>query len=93
MSFEKIINEWKKKNYKPVYLLHGEEDFFIDQIVEYAESKLISESEASFNLTVFYGKDADWTNVINTCKRYPMFSEIQVVILKQFIVILQDLIH
>ena len=83
MSFEKIINEWKKKSYKPVYLLHGEEDFFIDQIVEFAENKLISESEASFNLTVFYGKDAEWTNVINTCKRYPMFSEIQVVILKE----------
>ena len=36
-----------------------------------------------FNLTIFYGKDADWAMVINTCMRYPMFGERQVVLLKE----------
>lgn len=83
MSADKIINDWKKKIFKPMYLLHGEEDYFIDQVIDYAEKNILSESESSFNLTVFYGKDADWINVVNTCKRYPMFSELQVVILKE----------
>jgi DNA polymerase-3 subunit delta len=83
MSAEKIIGEWKKKQFKPVYWLEGEEDFFIDKIVDFAEHHILSEAEAGFNLTVFYGKDADWTQVINACTRYPMFSERQVVILKE----------
>jgi DNA polymerase III subunit delta len=83
MSAEKIIIELKKKHYKPVYWLEGEEPFFIDEIVEYAEHKILSESEASFNLTIFYGKDTDWATVVNACKRYPMFAEKQVVIIKE----------
>jgi DNA polymerase-3 subunit delta len=80
---DKILSDWKKGNFKPVYWLEGEEPYFIDQVVEYAEHKILSESEAGFNLTVFYGKDADWTTVINACRRYPMFAERQVVLLKE----------
>ncbi|WP_026770410.1 DNA polymerase III subunit delta [Asinibacterium sp. OR53] len=83
MSAEKIITEWKKGSFKPVYWLEGEEPFFIDQVVDYAEKHLLNESEAGFNLTVFYGKDADWPSVVNACRRYPMFAERQVVILKE----------
>ncbi len=83
MSAEKIIAEWKKGVYKPLYWLEGEEPYFIDKVVEYAESNILQESEASFNLTVFYGRDADWTSVINACRRYPMFAERQVVLLKE----------
>ncbi len=83
MSAEKIITEWKKGHFKPIYWLEGEESYFIDQVVNYAEHKILPESEAGFNLTVFYGKDADWTAVVNACRRYPMFAERQVVILKE----------
>jgi DNA polymerase-3 subunit delta len=83
MSAEKIISDWKKKLFKPVYWLEGEEDYFIDKIVQYAEHNILTEAEAGFNLTVFYGRDADWTQVINACKRYPMFAERQVVLLKE----------
>lgn len=83
MSAEKIITDWKKKKFKPVYWLEGEESFFIDEVIDYAEHHLLSESESSFNLTVFYGRDADWATVVNACMRYPMFAERQVVLLKE----------
>jgi DNA polymerase-3 subunit delta len=83
MSAEKIIADWKSKKFKPLYWLEGEEPFFIDEVVNYAEHHLLSESEAAFNLTVFYGKDADWASVVNACMRYPMFGERQVVLLKE----------
>jgi DNA polymerase III subunit delta len=83
MSAEKIFSEWKIKAYKPVYWLEGEEPYFIDKIVDYAEHNILSESEAGFNLTVFYGRDADWASVVTACRRYPMFSERQVVLLKE----------
>jgi len=83
MSAEKILGEWQKKNFKPVYWLEGEEPYYIDMLVNYAEHQILNESEASFNLTVFYGRDADWTAIINACRRYPMFAERQVVVLKE----------
>ncbi len=83
MSSEKIIAAWKKKQFKPVYWLEGEEDYYIDQVVDYAEHKILSEADAGFNLTVFYGKDANWADIINACRRYPMFAERQVVLLKE----------
>ncbi len=83
MSAEKIIAEWKKGQFKPVYWLEGEESFPIDQLVDYAENQILNESEASFNRSVFYGRDSNWADVINACRRYPMFAERQVVILKE----------
>lgn len=83
MAVDKILSDWKKAKFKPVYWLEGEEEYYIDVLVNYAERKILTEAEAGFNLTVFYGKDADWTAVINACRRYPMFAERQVVILKE----------
>ena len=83
MAVEKIIAEWRKGVFKPVYWLEGEEEYFIDKAVDFAEHHILNESEASFNLSVFYGRDAAWADVINACRRYPMFAERQVVLLKE----------
>ena len=80
MSANTILSDWKKRNYRPVYWLGGEEGYFIDKVMEYAETMILNESETGFNLTVFYGQDADWAAVINACRRYPMFAERQVVL-------------
>lgn len=83
MEYQDIIKDWKQKKFKPLYWLEGEEDFFIDQVSNYAEHKLLDEAEKGFNLTILYGKDTDWSTVINACRRYPMFAEKQVVLLKE----------
>ncbi|MFT3935499.1 MAG: DNA polymerase III subunit delta [Chitinophagaceae bacterium] len=83
MSVEKILGDWKKKSFKPVYWLEGEEDYYIDEVMSYAEHKILSEAEAGFNLSIFYGKDAAWADIVNACMRYPMFAERQVVLLKE----------
>lgn len=83
MSAEKILTDWKKKNFKPVYWLEGEEPYYIDLLINYAEHHILNASEAGFNLSIFYGRDADWATVVNACMRYPMFAERQVVLLKE----------
>ena len=83
MSAEQIIRDWKRKIYKPVYWLEGEEEYFINEVMDFAEHQILPEEEKSFNLTIFYGKDADWASVVNACRRYPMFAERQVVLLKE----------
>src|SRR4051812_24734201 len=83
MATDKIISEWKRGQFQPVYWLEGEEEYFIDKVMDYAEHRILDESQASFNLTVFYGRDANWADIINACRRYPMFAERQVVLLKE----------
>ena len=63
--------------------MEGEEEYFINEVMDFAEHHLLPEEEKSFNLSVFYGKDADWASIINACRRYPMFAERQVVLLKE----------
>ncbi|MGC8750291.1 DNA polymerase III subunit delta [Hydrotalea sp.] len=83
MSYEKILADWQKKVFKPIYWLEGEETYYIDHLMQYAESNLLSETEKEFNLTILYGRDTDWAQLINACRRYPMFADKQVVLLKE----------
>lgn len=78
-----IISDWQRGAFHPVYWLEGEEPYYIDKIVTYAESHLLDASLTGFNLSVFYGKDSKVEDVINACRRYPMLSDKQVVILKE----------
>jgi DNA polymerase-3 subunit delta len=83
MSAADIIKDLKNRKYKPVYLLHGEEPYFIDLISNFAEHHLLSDAEKGFNQTVLYGKDTDIMTVLNAAKRYPMMAEYQVVLVKE----------
>jgi DNA polymerase III subunit delta len=81
-DFKKLFKSLEAHQYAPVYLLDGEEPFYLDMITQYFEDKILQEHERDFNLMVLYGKEADWADVVNACRRFPMFAEKQVVILK-----------
>ena len=83
VTFEGLYKQLKQKKYAPIYLLQGEETFFIDKLVDYMEENILSDSEKSFNQMVMYGKDTDANTLTNTARRYPMMSQYQVVILKE----------
>lgn len=83
MTAAEIIKDIKARKFKPVYLLHGEESYYIDQVTDYIEDKLLSDAEKGFNQTVLYGKDTDMATVLGAAKRYPMMSDYQVVIVKE----------
>jgi DNA polymerase III subunit delta len=78
-----IIKEWKNKQFKSIYWLDGEEEFYIDQLTNYAEDHILTTEEASFNKDVFYGKDATVSAIIGACRQYPMFAEKRLVIVKE----------
>jgi DNA polymerase-3 subunit delta len=83
MSADEIIKDLKARKFKPVYLLQGEEPYYIDQIVDYMEAHILAEGEKGFNQTVLYGKDTDMPTILNAAKRYPMMSEYQLIIVKE----------
>ncbi|MCW3085893.1 MAG: polymerase delta subunit [Bacteroidetes bacterium] len=83
MDFNQIMSDLKKKTYRPVYFLMGDEPYFIDMISDYIEQHVLDESEKEFNQTVLYGRDVTTADIIGTAKRFPMMSEYQVVIIKE----------
>jgi DNA polymerase-3 subunit delta len=83
MTAADIIKDIKNRKYKPIYLLHGDEPYYIDEVSDYIENQLLPETEKGFNQTVLYGKDTDVMTVLNASKRYPMMADYQVVLVKE----------
>ncbi len=83
MNINELIKDLKNRKFKPVYLLHGEESYYIDKASSYMEEHILTDAEKGFNQSVFYGKDTDVMSIINSAKRFPMMSEYQVLIVKE----------
>lgn len=95
MTIEQLIKDINNKIYAPIYLLMGEETYYIDKITEYLMSKVLEEHEKAFNEHVFYGKDISAGQVDNIAKRFPMMANHQLVVVKeaQLINKFEDLVY
>jgi DNA polymerase-3 subunit delta len=82
-AYEEIISDLKKRIFKPVYFLAGEEPYYIDLITDYIEKNVLEEAEKSFNQAIFYGEDTTIPAIIETARRFPMMSSHQVIIVKE----------
>jgi DNA polymerase-3 subunit delta len=78
-----LIEELKKKIYKPIYILTGDESYYIDVISDFIADNVLGEAEKAFNQSILYGKDLDIKTIIETSRRFPMMSNYQVVIIKE----------
>ncbi|TYB77302.1 DNA polymerase III subunit delta [Bizionia gelidisalsuginis] len=80
---KQLVTDIKKKNLKPIYLLMGEEAYYIDKISDFIEDTVLAEEEKEFNQMVLYGRDVTIDDIIGQAKRYPMMSDKQVIIVKE----------
>ena len=83
MDFKELQKNIKAKAFSPVYLLHGEEPYYIDKLVDLIENTAIEEHERDFNQEIIYGKEADLMGLLSILKQYPMMAERRVVIIKE----------
>jgi len=83
VTYEEIISDLKKRIFKPVYFLAGEESYYIDLISDYIEDNVLPESERSFNQVILYGEETTVATIIDTARKFPMMSSHQVVIVKE----------
>lgn len=80
---DQILLDLKRKIFKPIYFLSGEEPYYIDVISDYIENNALSENDREFNQNVVYGKDTDLGTILGLAKQFPMMSDYQVVIVKE----------
>jgi len=83
VTYEEIISDLKKRIFKPVYFLAGEEPYYIDLITDYIEQNVLPDAEKSFNQLILYGEETSIPSVIETARRFPMMASHQVVIVKE----------
>jgi DNA polymerase-3 subunit delta len=78
-----VLKDLKKKVYAPLYLLHGDEPYYIDKVSDFIEENALSPSDRSFNQFVFFGKDLTIPALISHAKRFPMMAERQLILVKE----------
>jgi DNA polymerase-3 subunit delta len=82
-TFEEIISDLKKRIFKPVYFLAGDEPYYIDLITDFIAEKVLSDEEKAFNQIIIYGEETFVNSIIETSRRFPMMASHQVVIVKE----------
>ena len=83
ITYEGLLKELKKKQFKPVYVFEGDEPYYVDKLSEYIESNVLSPAEQSFNLQVLYGNEVKAIDIVNRARQYPMFGQMQVILVKE----------
>jgi DNA polymerase-3 subunit delta len=82
-SAQEVLKDIKQNKLAPIYLIHGDEPFFIDQLIESFEQNVLNTEEQSFNQFILYGKDHSMASVVSHARRFPMMAEKQVIIVKE----------
>ncbi len=81
--FGLLSKEIGQRQIAPIYLLMGEEPYFIDRLGDLLATSILDETERAFNQTVVYGKDADGAAIVNLCRQMPMMGGRMVVIIRE----------
>lgn len=82
-TLNQIYKDINDKKLSPIYLLTGEESYYIDLISSKFESSLIKEEDRDFNQTILYGKDTSASEIISISRQYPLISNLRLVIIKE----------
>lgn len=83
-TYDAIIRDLKAQKYSPIYILMGDESYFIDKISDYIEKNVLQPDECFFNQTVVFGADVSASQVVDFAKSYPVMSaQYRVVIVKE----------
>ncbi len=82
-TFDELAKSLTARDYRPVYLLMGEESYYIDKACALFEKGILTEEESEMNLTILYGKDVTAEVIIGEARRYPVMADKQIVIVKE----------
>ena len=66
LTFAEVNQQINNKKTYPIYVLHGQESFFIDQLTEAFVENFLTEEEKAFNLEIFYGKETSISVIIDS---------------------------
>jgi len=84
VTFDAIMRDLKSGKYAPVYILMGDESYYIDRITDYIAENVLAPDDRDFNQTVVFGADTTAAQVVDMSKGYPVMPAAhRVVIVKE----------
>ena len=82
-TYDSIMRDLQARHFSPIYILMGEESYFIDQISDYIAENVLQPEERDFNQNIVFGSDINAAQIVDLAKGYPMMAEYRVVIVKE----------
>ncbi len=82
-TYESIMRDIKARKFSPIYILMGDESYFIDKICAAIMESVLPEEEREFNQFVVFGSDVSAGHVALLARELPMMSEYKVVVVKE----------
>lgn len=83
-TYQEVVQQISSNNLKPIYFLYGEEEFYLDQLLE-RFSKVIAPHEKDFNFDLLYGQDVSPGKALGAAQSFPMMAEKRVLIIRNFL--------
>ncbi len=83
IKYNQIIGDIKNRKFTSVYLLEGDETYFIDSLTEALEEHVLKPEEKSFDQLIVYGKDTSALDIKMAAKRFPLMSQYLLIIVKE----------
>lgn len=83
VTFTTLSKEIKSGQFRKIYVLQGEEPYYIDRLQQLIIDTALTEDQRDFNLSLYYGNNANVREVISACRQYPAFSQYKVVVVRE----------
>ena len=83
VTFTALNKEIKSGKFRNIYVLQGEEPYYIDRLQQLIIDTALTEDQRDFNLSLYYGNTANVREVISACQQYPAFSQYKVVVVRE----------
>ena len=83
VTFTSLSKEIKDGTFRNIYILQGEEPYYIDRLQQLIIDTALTEDQRDFNLSLYYGNNANVREIISACQQYPAFSERKVVVVRE----------
>ncbi len=83
-DYKRLFEEVRRGPLKPVYLLHGPEEYMKREFVRELVQAALPEAERPFNLDIVHGDQFDPQELADRLQSFPLFASRRVVIVRNF---------
>jgi DNA polymerase-3 subunit delta len=83
VSFDALMRQLKNGEFAPVYLLMGDETYYIDKLSSFFQNQILTPEQQAFDLTVVFGADVNAAQIADLAMQYPMTAPRKVIIVKE----------
>lgn len=82
-TYDDIMRDLKGNVFASIYILMGEESYYIDQISNYVQAHALPADQQAFDQTVVFGADVSGSQIADLAMQFPMMAAKRVIIVKE----------